>query len=104
MKLICPCCAQKKNIGAKSRFLVFTCDGCGHRFRGIHANYTKLSALLDYFNPFFGALRSADRPADSTACPFCGGPVSVCEALGDGTPVACGWCGSELPITEAEQC
>jgi len=88
VKLICPNCKARKNIGGGSRYDIFACRSCGWRFRGLHANHTFGSWLSD---PFFAFI---------TACPYCWGAIQVAKAsnrAGVVAPDVCHHCGRDLP-------
>lgn len=94
MKLICPKCKARKNIGESSRYRVFRCDRCGWHFRGLHADHTLGSWLADPFFSFF------------TACPHCNLALELSRAsdrVGVVGPRVCCGCGSELPTSVVAQ-
>jgi hypothetical protein len=94
MKLICPKCRTRKNIGGCSRYEVFACKNCGWRFRGLHADHTFFSWLAD---PFFAFV---------TCCPYCWSAIRVARAAnrpGVVAPGVCHDCGRDLPTGYAEQ-
>lgn len=88
MKLICPKCGTRNNIGSASRYDVFLCRSCGWHFRGLHANHTFGSWLSD---PFFAFV---------TACPHCSSAIRLAKAsnrVGVVGPDVCHDCGRDLP-------
>lgn len=105
MKLLCPRCNARKNIGDASRFYIFRCDSCGWRFRGVQANVARGDYLLNYFNPFAGRSYGMFE-YDKTPCPFCGRWVALgypVHPSGFAVPFACCHCTRELPRQFANQ-
>jgi hypothetical protein len=97
MKLCCPSCDGKVDIGGGSRFRVFTCPHCRRRFRGTKADYSALDFLLQKYLLF--RLRGYDHPFQ-TPCPHCGAPIDLeddPQYKGVFAPSVCWACGRDLP-------
>lgn len=107
MKLHCPSCDRKLEIGNASRYDVFACP-CGRNFRGIHAEDSLLDALVE--NLVFplhlltgGLFYKGVTERNSTACPFCHAEIKVSSDpnyFGVVGPDYCWACTKKLP-TEA---
>lgn len=103
MILKCPRCNTDKNIGSYSRFYIYRCDSCRFRFRGIHADISKIK------NFFFCILNplGTDQWAwyHSTCCPYCGCMIDMGEGSGKGfiAPENCRFCHRRLPTWGAVQ-
>lgn len=111
MKFKCPACETSfKN--SDSRYNIWSCDGCGHEFRGIHCE----ADMFDYwlhqvpFLPWFYSpdrsydLQSAKGGPDFTRCPFCHDLVRGFNgktAYGS-WPTVCRSCSSALPTWRHE--
>jgi len=104
MILKCPKCNADKNIGEYSRFYISRCDSCRFRFRGIHADISKLkNFLFCILNPL-----GVDQWAwyHSTACPYCGCMIDMDDnSAGKGfvAPQNCRFCHRQLPVWGAIQ-
>lgn len=100
MKLHCPRCKTGKEIGSASRFTIFSCDSCGNRFRGVHADVAKWDRLFKSLFTFDTSVHWLTR----TNCPHCGGLVPLVEnRTGPGflPPANCMCCGKVLPTKPA---
>lgn len=100
MKLLCPRCKAGKEIGSASRFTIFSCDSCGNRFRGVHADVAKWDRLFKNLFTFDTSVHWLTR----TGCPHCGGLVPLVEnRSGSGflPPATCMCCGKSLPTKPA---
>jgi len=91
MWVYCPKCNHQKDVGYQSLYYVYSCDACGHKFRGIHAKINK------WWHTFIGIVTPRWSRTDTTSCIHCGANVR-----GDDQgwwPNTCCWCGKNLPTT-----
>jgi hypothetical protein len=95
MKLKCPSCRAKVDIGSSSRYHVFGC-GCGRRFRGINADIAGLDWLVGHYLTFSGKYDNYSE----TPCPYCSAGIPLepsSEFMGVDAPDVCWACGRDLP-------
>ena len=106
MKFKCPKC-DVSFVNHDSRYNIWNCDDCGHKFRGIHADANMFDYYLHLipFTPWFFSLdQSYDLQCQNggpniTKCPFC---FSFLRGFGgsskDGIwPTVCSKCCRNLP-------
>jgi hypothetical protein len=101
MKLICPYCNQKNDIGVDSRYFVFECSQCCRHWRGIQANVA-LSSRLNIINPF----SKPDYEPWVTPCPYCEKHQRLGkdpEYTGYTSPSVCRACCHKLPINDVPE-
>jgi ribosomal protein L37AE/L43A len=100
MLLYCPNCNHQKEVARKSRYNVFTCDNCRHKFRGIHAVANKAwgtaTAIFWNFIPF----STHYEDFDSTPCPYC---LEAVFQKGAAWPTVCSQCTRSLPTDNANE-
>lgn len=111
MKFKCPKCSVSFKSG-DSRYNIWKCDDCGHKFRGIHCE----ADMLDYWLhmiPFLPGFYTWDRSYDLqpnkggpnfTRCPHCLELVrGFLGKTDDGVwPTTCPHCTKNLPINRYE--
>lgn len=104
MKLHCPTCDRKLDIGGASRYETFTCP-CGRNFRGIHAKEGLLDVVIEKLVfPFHlltaGIFFKGPTLLNQTPCPFCHARIKVStnpEYKGVVGPEYCWACTKKLP-------
>lgn len=104
MKLHCPTCNRKIDIGHASRFDVFSCP-CGRQFRGIHAEEGLLDVVAEKLVfPLHlltaGIFYKGPSLLNQTPCPHCHASIKVApstEFKGVETPEHCWACTHKLP-------
>lgn len=96
MIISCPKCRKNKEIGSESRYHVFTCDKCDHRFLGVHANVSTLRNFIKFWISFDDSVGRMNR----TACPHCFGLIPV---ITDRNGLNCMYCGGFVDTTPVEQ-
>lgn len=104
MKLICPSCQARLDIGAASRFDIFTCT-CGRQFRGIYADFAHLDFLVKKFLLLRSYASGYDAP-HCTPCPWCGSVITLKphpKYVGFSPPQYCWACCQELPTSRINQ-
>jgi len=102
MKLICPSCQSRVDIGAESRYDIFTCN-CGRRFRGIWANLAALDFVVNkYLNPLSLFWGDSYELPNHTACPYCNSRIRIGDG-GSSSPSHCWACGKGLPTSRINE-
>lgn len=112
MKFICPRCTVSFKSN-DSRYNIWSCDNCGCKFRGIHADANMFDYVLHLipFTPWFFNLdtsynlKSANGGPDVTKCPFC---FSYLRGFGGKSkegvwPTVCCKCCRELPTSHYKE-
>ena len=97
MWLYCPNCNNQKDIGKTSRYNVFVCDHCTHRFRGIHASPNKLWGTATAVFWSLLPLKTHYEDFESTKCPYC----QVAITPRGKWPSVCSECTRDLPTSPA---
>lgn len=103
MKLLCPSCNGKINIGGASRFDLFNCPHCKRIFRGTKADY---AAVEFFFKKYFTWKMEGYDSAYQTPCPHCASSISLVQNeqfKGVIAPDACWSCGRDLPNTVVKE-
>lgn len=95
MWVYCPKCQQQKNLKDYSLYYIYKCNGCNHKFRGIHAKMNLAwHTVIRVLTPKW------DRP-DTTCCIHCGNNVRGSD--NGWWPKVCGSCSHNLPTEPADQ-
>lgn len=96
MRIFCPKCNVKKDILNKSRFLIYTCDECKYRFRGIHARVDVIGHICSLF--FLPDFMQGGGWVCKTRCPYCWGiiPLKMNNVQDYYGPKICCYCRERL--------
>ncbi len=94
--LQCPNCDGSVNIGYTTRFNLFECSHCRHRFRGIYARTSLIKHIArTTIDAVIGFGRGAGyETAGVTPCPYCHSQVTIDARV-------CAYCRCELPRSPA---